>query len=560
MPDPDVVDPELLKRLLDPTDLRRIMDPARHSDLALAESIDKTRPRVATVVPETGAAPAVDTSALAAPSLGKTGEAKTLPTLSYKEQQRLPVISAGAPAGSAASYETQLERLQAQKEHPWGTEENHPGRLGRIGHVLGQIGNIAGDVVAPGVMANIPGTALNREAQIHAIEPRLEAARRGESEAGLKKVQAENLESEIKQRELANKENLVNDAQGNVVGWKDKNGGLRSLDDPETPQGIKDIAETSANKLAKPTFEKDEAGNIVKLSTDKTGKTSSEVVYKGDPKVKTETRDVMVDGKLHAAVFDITPNSKNFGKKLADLGETKVPGGETAKEHEIEVVRAYDKNNKPHLLSKSDAEAEGYTHVTKASDKDVDDARTHTAVLNDMQAKLNDVVASRKALDQDLAQRAIIARSLRSLDKYKTIGQLADAGILAGATPQTQEYIQSVLSLRESALGLPKELTKGSRVTEIQSSALWATLPGGASLNGDYALSQSKKFQANIDRMRDRVDEVRGIAPIDMHPDLVGKKEAGAGEVKPPHEADPGMKWQHRYVNGQIEWRQTKTP
>ena len=186
----DTVDPELLKRLLDPTDLRRITDPARHSDLALAESIDKTRPRVATVVPETGAAPAVDTSALAAPSLGKTGEAKTLPTLSYKEQQRLPVISAGAPAGSAASYETQLERLQAQKEHPWGTEENHPGRLGRIGHVLGQIGNIAGDIVAPGVMANIPGTALNREAQIHAIEPRLAKARTEESQEELRSAQA----------------------------------------------------------------------------------------------------------------------------------------------------------------------------------------------------------------------------------------------------------------------------------------------------------------------------------------------------------------------------------
>lgn len=34
--------------------------------------------------------------------------------------------------------------------------------------------------------------------------------------------------------------------------------------------------------------------------------------------------------------------------------------------------------------------------------------------------------------------------------------------------------------------------------------------------------------------------------------------EEGGGELKPPKEADPGMKWQHRTVNGKVEWRQTK--
>lgn len=519
------IDPEIVRRLLNPT------------DLSLAEAIDRTTPKINRVLPNIDETAAPDLGTLATP--GTSGgltpiTPKTLPVLSAKEQKRLPDISPGAPAGSSAYYENKLAKLEAPTT-----------RLGKIGHVLSRIGNIAGDIVAPGVMANIPGTEMFKRAEIHAIEPRLEEARRGEAEAGLKIAQKENLESEIRARDLANKENLISDAQGNVVGWKDNRGGLRSLEDPETPAGIKQIAEASANKLAKPTFEKDESGNIVKLSTDKEGKTTSEVVYKGDPKLDTD----LVHGHMVAGVPHTLLVNKKTGATIKDLGEEKMPSQEAAKEHAIEVVRAYDKNNKPHLMSKEDAEKEGFTHVTKATDEDIKEARRHTAVLNDMQAKLNDVVASRKALDQDPAQRAIIARALRSLEKYTTLGQLADAGILAGSTPATQEYIQSVLSLRESSLGLPKELTEGSRVSEIQASALWATLPSGASLNGDYALNQSKKFQANIDRMRERADEVRGMSVTDLHPDLQQRKatkpgEAGAGGIV-------------RNADGSIDWQKT---
>lgn len=507
-----------------------------HTDLDLAEAIDLARPNTSHIIPDVGDAPSFDTGEAMPTTLSPIG-VRTLPTLRAREQRRLPMLSPGVAPGSSADFENQLTRLRSTD-----TLADHPTRLGKAGHVLGTIGNIAGNIVAPGVMANIPGTEMNRAVQIRQIEPRLAAAKKEESEEGLRNTQEENIQSEIRARDTANKENLVSDAQGNVVGWKDKNGGLRSLSDPETPAGIKDIAETSANKLAQPKFEKDENGNIVKLSTDKAGKTSSEVVYKGDPKLETD----LVHGHMVAGVPHTLLVNKKNGKTIKDLGEEKMPSQEAAKEHNIEVVRAYDKDNKPHLMSKEDAEKEGFTHVTKATDKDIDDARTHTATLNDMQAKLNDVVASRKALEQDAAQRAIIARSLRSLDKYTTIGQLADAGILSGASPETQEYIQSVLSLRESAMGLPKELTKGSRVSEIQTSALWATLPSGASLNADYALNQSKKFQANIDRLRERVDEVRGIQSVDRHPELMEQKK-GASEA-------PGIV---RDANGNIDWKKT---
>ena len=46
---------------------------------------------------------------------------------------------------------------------PWGSESNHPGILGKIGHDLAKVGNIAGDIVAPKTMMLIPGTQLNTE-------------------------------------------------------------------------------------------------------------------------------------------------------------------------------------------------------------------------------------------------------------------------------------------------------------------------------------------------------------------------------------------------------------
>jgi hypothetical protein len=72
------------------------------------------------------------------------------------ERQRLtdmdarPYGFAGAPASAA---------------HPNGLAPNHPGVWGHIAHVLSTAGQIAGEIVAPNVMAEIPGTQFNRRLQ-----------------------------------------------------------------------------------------------------------------------------------------------------------------------------------------------------------------------------------------------------------------------------------------------------------------------------------------------------------------------------------------------------------
>lgn len=72
-----------------------------------------------------------------------------------------------------ANDQQQLQKVRWQQANPWGTPENHPGTLGKVAHVFSNIGNIAGDIFAPDVMAHIPGTQMNREVKEGQLTNRL---------------------------------------------------------------------------------------------------------------------------------------------------------------------------------------------------------------------------------------------------------------------------------------------------------------------------------------------------------------------------------------------------
>jgi len=70
---------------------------------------------------------------------------------------------ATAPIGSKDYLQQRGTQLEYEKEHPWGSAISaHPGVAGKIFHGLAKAGNIAGDILAPGTMALIPGTDLNK--------------------------------------------------------------------------------------------------------------------------------------------------------------------------------------------------------------------------------------------------------------------------------------------------------------------------------------------------------------------------------------------------------------
>jgi hypothetical protein len=102
---------------------------------------------------------------------------------------------------------TELAKLQYEKEHPWGSPENHPGTLGKIGHVMGIIGQAAGTAFAPRVMAAIPGTYLNRGLQARDYEAELQRGTQDElaqhRETAAETLGKENADTRLAQAEAA---------------------------------------------------------------------------------------------------------------------------------------------------------------------------------------------------------------------------------------------------------------------------------------------------------------------------------------------------------------------
>jgi hypothetical protein len=213
------IDPELLRRLADV-----------RPNLSFLGGVPSTPDQVTADVRSVGQ-PDIG-GALATPGILPGTSPKTLPTLNYKERQALPNISPGVAPGSSSFYQGKLEKLEDQKENPWGSDENHPGTLGKIGHGLAKIGNIAGDVLAPATMAMIPGTDMNRNAQINQIEPKLAKAEQQEEGTAERQAAgklAERKESSEEEERSARTENLnekdsttlaehglMRDADGNV--------------------------------------------------------------------------------------------------------------------------------------------------------------------------------------------------------------------------------------------------------------------------------------------------------------------------------------------------------
>jgi hypothetical protein len=77
----------------------------------------------------------------------------------------LQPIGQAAPTKPLSADQTRLQKLQWEDQNPWGSENNHPGALGKLAHIGAKAGNIALDVLNPRAAALIPGTELNRATQ-----------------------------------------------------------------------------------------------------------------------------------------------------------------------------------------------------------------------------------------------------------------------------------------------------------------------------------------------------------------------------------------------------------
>jgi hypothetical protein len=154
---------------------------------------------------------------------------------------------------------TEQERFQAEKDlaelkrrTPWGSPENHPGALGKIGHVLGNIGQAALMGTAPYALPMIPGSQASIAGQEARGEQGVEQAQGKElKEAQIAEAQAKPELQKSAQALTAEKTKATEEAalrkQGYTMGPEGKPVPIPYEEMSQHEQGVYDLNQAKAN-------------------------------------------------------------------------------------------------------------------------------------------------------------------------------------------------------------------------------------------------------------------------------------------------------------------------
>ena len=113
---------------------------------AALDSLDPKAAAVRAALPDKGAP-------VSAPMVGLPSA--PAPTVTLAPQKPSPQQQ------QIANDAAKLQKVEWQQANPWGTANNHPGKLGKIAHVFSELGNIAGDIFAPATLT-LTGNLLLR--------------------------------------------------------------------------------------------------------------------------------------------------------------------------------------------------------------------------------------------------------------------------------------------------------------------------------------------------------------------------------------------------------------
>jgi len=129
-------------------------------------------------------------------------------------------------ASNIEYHQAQAQKYRNALANPWGTPNNHPGKLGKVAHIFSEVGNIAGNIVAPNVMANIPGTQLNNQEKEASNTAELdkevnqldqEKARDASASLGQQKLAETTQHHSLQDQEKAHSHYMKYDEAGNLV-------------------------------------------------------------------------------------------------------------------------------------------------------------------------------------------------------------------------------------------------------------------------------------------------------------------------------------------------------
>ena len=502
----------------------------------------------------------------------------------------IPAVS-GARGSPIVEQDPYLTRLQSRADYLTG-KLNEPRKTGwgRVGQVLGTVGQDVGTAVAPETMAMIPGTTLNRRLELQAISKELgeEQGRRALREEAGQRTGIEQQRADIEQQRAdierakagmvkpvsGGREYTLGQRQfrefefpGGATGWGEIGGPAPTANLPTIGAPVSQMAPGEPGQLPHVVTPPPAYGVALPpggyFGAPKTNQTPLKPEEIAAQNAQTaQFWDRLNPGKPMPNEYRLQPGATqedllNMRQMLestqraagteearkqrdedtqARLGMAREAAAERKETAGAKMVRAVDNNGKVHYMSRADYDANAanfHPNPIGLVPGQLDKATDHATTINEMQGRMN---AAAEAIQRfnwnDEGQKSIVIQAMRDVDKSyadNLIGipimgfvasELKKLG-LAGATPETRQYIVDILSLREGMLGMPKEITGGSRMFEKATEALWSTLPTGATPDRAWAMAQMRAAQNQIDRVRGtRVPIIEGMEIIPKVPAL----------------------------------------
>ena len=502
--------------------------------------------RAASGLPMVGAAPEVASNA-AAPALPTGGmPVVARPTAKQSiaagmaehgdtaKQEGKAQYEAGMPqiTASPATHEGQaqtLAQLQYQKLHPLGGDVSEkPGFWGKLEHGIGKAANIAGDVLAPGITAGIPGSDLNRELQEKQAWKRM-----GEADTNTERqAEAANLESltaarekpadagwkpigEPKQDPVSGQWSQLSektDAQGNAQeSWQPLTGGpalAPTKMKPPTSEEDKQFVAKAEQDLASGAITGEDRTKLAGMQrAAKLSGLGPEVAAQiGDPPVPADYPKGTKDPAYVAA-------NKAWGKSAEQIKNEEAGASGAARGAGFNAsrpVQVLDANGNLTYVTAAQAEQQGLggaSEGTKIASK--------IAQINDIHNASDEVRKAIKAGGNANFTPGQVAKLTLAMHEQDPTLMMNEVSNLAnsGLNPKQQDLVTWLAQLQERALSLRAiaGMGQGSETTRL---AILKALPSITSGNTDMATKQLDAFDNMVSNLEKGIPKQRGAGAI----------------------------------------------
>jgi hypothetical protein len=495
-----------------------------------------------------------------------------------RDELKATILNAETQGDRERAGTARVALAELEKQSPYGSAINHPGLLGKIEHGLAKVGNIAGDIFAPGTMALIPGTDLHR------------AVEKGNGFGEIKQASDENLQNAEADKDKAAARSAGADTKlagqlllkGYVVS-KDASGeptltqipGFR--DAPKTLQeghasAVQDAIDRGVDPSKDPKVQQwqDAIQSVQKASTP--GQEANKLAFQntvGKIANKFSTDPKKLDESLEKAKKDgtITPEEYSAAKAYQAANPNaattfNVNTGEAEAKQKLHDARSYftytDADGKTQMATgdKIPADAQGVLPIKDpqayiAAGENLNITQKAFSKLADDNIKIFDNPTARAVLDTALDENQaahigfLVAGTGGQITLPSGSGKLIDQLLENNAVPaalrnDVKNYIVDYYSAKDKLIGLQMAFQNGKigRGSQVTIQAMFSQLPG-AGTNG------SAMAQRSLDNLRSFADDVQ-----ERYPENYGQYKKQTSKSETPSEQN--SKLHYNSAKGEI--------